>query len=170
MIIHTPTQKNYDTLMRILDTRGYRWGDKNLMSHINVYDHHGKETCINITLKTEVMYGGREAYLSIGKAITPFTEALKILQPPMLTLENMPVGTILKDKDGDHTRILARLNEGKDSVYLLSYIHRSLNSRNLLSAWSWNTIADLVNYTIQPPPSDTIEVNGKKYALIKEVE
>jgi hypothetical protein len=159
MIIHTPTQKDYDALMRILDTKGYRWASGNSLLSDNSYPRHEKETCINITLKTEVMYGGREAYLSIGKAITPFTEALKILQP-MLTLENMPVGTMLKNSNNEFSRVLAALGgEGELAVYVISDFNHRLKSEDLNKAaafkngwnsndekWSKQRDAALANY------------------------
>ncbi len=86
----------------------------------------------------------------------------------MITLENMPVGTILKDKErDDYSRclVLARLNEGKDSVYLISY------DDDFGIADDWYTAYELSeSHVIDTPPSDVIEVDGKKYTLIKEVE
>ncbi len=170
MIIHTPTQENYDALMQILDTKGYRWVNGDSLLSDNAYHIYGKETCIDIALKTGVTHGDRVSFLDAGFKSTSFTEALKILQPPMLTLENMPVGTVLKNGINDFVRVLAALGgEGELAVYVISYSCKTLESKELSSVNGIYSVYDLkrYGYTIHTPSSDVIEVDGKKYALIK---
>jgi len=74
------------------------------------------------------------------------------------TLENLEVGDLVVETDGDYKRILAKGQEnGELTAYLVSYSSEDKNSDDLKDASSWRTAHQLKENNYKPVTEEETE-------------
>lgn len=167
-VVHTPTQQDYDTLMRALEKKGgYSWEfERSPTSYLSHWDIHQEKTCVDHNQELRLNFSDKKWYIENGYTIITLEEALKELNISMeKTLENLEVGDLIRNSRGNNVRVLAALNDpGAVRAYLLSCRSEDCQSDELGSASIWSTVADLRrnNYLPYSPVKMTLaEVAAK---------
>lgn len=74
LVINTPTQEDFDNLMKELDKTEAKWSSNRLPCEVS-FGHvgYGMNSCININEKMIIQYADKEFYLFEGYSIIPFS-------------------------------------------------------------------------------------------------
>ncbi len=158
--VHVKTQAEYDTLMRAYEVKGYVNYFMVRPTQINQWPCCKENTCIDF--RSAFRYGHESSYQINGYEIITLQQALKELN--MNELETLQVGDLVKTRDGCYRRILIASGEGELRVYGLSGNTNDLAIDDLKRHGLTYTAFELKERGFSLySPSETIEVDGKKY-------
>ena len=74
LVINTPTQEDFDILMKELDKTEVKWSSNRLPCEVSFGRvGYGMNSCININEKMIIQYADKEFYLFEGYTIIPFS-------------------------------------------------------------------------------------------------
>ena len=74
--IKTPTQEDYDSLMRILEDRGYVWSNGEKPTKNHMWHKYMENTCVNINGKNKLELSPKKFYKEEGYKIISVKEYL----------------------------------------------------------------------------------------------